>query len=65
MQTIGAQIDELFALKQQKKQLEADISVLQKDIDAAESALLERMDREDTTKGLRPWSRPGRWSRRR
>lgn len=49
--TIGQEIDALYDLKQKKKKLEAQAELVQEDIDKVEAALLERMDREQTTKG--------------
>lgn len=49
--TIGEEIDVLYDLKQKKKKLEAQAELVQEEINAVESALLERMDKEKTTKG--------------
>lgn len=49
--SIGQEIDSLWELKQKKKALEAKAELVQEDIDRAEASLLERMDKEATTKG--------------
>lgn len=49
--SIGQEIDALWALKQKKKLIEAKAELVQEEINAVEAALLERMDREQTTAG--------------
>lgn len=49
--SIGQEIDALWELKQKKKAFEAKAELVQEEINAVETALLERMDREQTSAG--------------
>jgi hypothetical protein len=46
--TIGKIIDEMYALKAEKKELESSIKDIKSDIDLLESQLLHRLEEEDT-----------------
>lgn len=49
--SIGQEIDALYDLRQKKKAYEAQAELVQEEINKVEADLLERMDREQTTKG--------------
>src|SRR5574343_92331 len=50
MSTIGAKIDQLHALREQKRALEEQIKQLSKQMDVLENALIDQMDTEGVSK---------------
>ena len=50
MSTIGAKIDALHALREDKRRLEELVKAKAQEIDAAENDLIEMMDRQNITK---------------
>jgi len=46
--TLGTSIDQAWALREQKRQKEAEIKVIEAQIEAMEEVLFDRLDKEDT-----------------
>lgn len=49
--TIGSRIDTMYDLREQKRELEAKVKVLDEEYKAIETELLEALEREGTSKG--------------
>lgn len=50
MSTIGAKIDQLHALREDKRELEKQVKEISSEMSALESELIDQMDAEETTK---------------
>lgn len=48
--TLGSTIDNVWALREEKREVEATLKIIEAKISAEEEALLERLDKEETTK---------------
>lgn len=48
--TMGSSIDSLWAKREEKRSVEAKVKVIEAEIAAIEESLMERMDKEETTK---------------